>query len=135
MAARSQAKALASGLAMVAVLLGGCAHREVNPSQMTAEMNGIRATGKSGAINILWYEGSDERFDYFGYVYSMTGSRGYKVPVGEFVLKDRFPFTEDSDKWVRIREIEGMWVADRLSDGVWRPDREGIGIQVKPAGN
>src|SRR3954468_4554877 len=91
-------------LVLAAVLLGGCKHREVSALEMTADMQAIRS-GKSAIINILWYQGSDARFDYFAYVYSMTGTKSYKVPTGQFILKDHPAFTDDSDKWVRIWEI------------------------------
>jgi len=117
-------------LIMVAVFLSGCEHREMGAHKMIADMQDIRS-GKSAIISILWYQGSEARFDYFAYVYSMTGTKGYKVPVGQFVLKDRLAFTDDSNKWVRIKEINGVWSADRLYDGVWIADRDGIIIQVK----
>ena len=117
-------------LVMVAVFSSGCVHREMSAHKMIADMQEIRF-GKSAIINILWYQGSDARFDYFAYVYSMSGTKNYKVSLGQFVLKDQLAFTDDSDKWVRIKEINGVWSADRLYDGVWIADREGIGIQVK----
>jgi len=59
-----------------------------------------------------------------------TDTKSYKVPPGQFILKDRPAYIDDSDRWVRIREIDGVWSADRLYDGAWVADREGISIQV-----
>lgn len=81
-------------------------------------------------INILWYNGSDEDYDYFGYVYGMLLGKNYKVPIGQFAL-DRIPYTEDSTKFVPIREIEGLWSASRKHDEVWVEDEYGISIEVK----
>jgi hypothetical protein len=118
-------------LAFISVffLVVGCVHHEMSAREMIADMHDIKS-GKRTMINILWYNGSDAKFDYFGYVYNMLGGKNYKVPVGQFVLH-RIPLTNDESKWLRIREIEGLWVASRgNSEGIWREDREGISIQA-----
>lgn len=117
-------------LVMLAVFLAGCVYHKVNAREMLADMGEINS-GKNAIINILWYEGSDAEFDYFGYVYAMMGSKNYKVPLGQFALQ-RIKLTEDSSKWIRIKEINGAWSASRLrlSEGIWEADREGISIQL-----
>ncbi|MCP4494126.1 MAG: hypothetical protein GY820_43510 [Gammaproteobacteria bacterium] len=104
---------------------------------MLVDMNYLR-TGKNAHINILWYEGTDDKFDYFGYVYSMTGSKGYKIPKGQLIIEKTFSYTDDSTKWVLVKEIDDIWSASRLywRTETWVPDSEsmsnGINIKLKP---
>lgn len=117
-------------LAIVIVLLAGCLYHKVSARQMIADMNEIKS-GKNAIISILWYQGSDADFDYFAYVYSMTGTKNFKVPVGDLSLP-RTKFTDDESHWVAIRTIDEAWSASRLrmSKGVWEKDSEGISIQL-----
>lgn len=91
-------------------------------------------SNKSAIINILWYDGTDKEFDYFAYVYSMTGTKRYKVPTDQLIIEDKFAFTEDNELSIRINKIGNKWTASRLNleTGVWEPDNEGISIEIKP---
>lgn len=111
---------------LVAFLFSGCAYHAVGARDLVAEMETVK-TGRRAHISILWYQGSDAEFDYFAYVYAMVGTRKFKVPIGELVLP-RFERTDDSKKWVLIREIGDAWFASRivLEERGWERDMEGI---------
>lgn len=115
-------------LVIITTFLTACVFHKVSAREMIASMHEINS-GKRAEINLLWYEGSDSEFDYFGYVYSMTGTKNFKVPVGELTLQ-RMNLTDDDSKWVRIRDISGVWSASWLYNGKWEADEKGIGIQL-----
>lgn len=118
-------------MALLVSVLSACVYHQSNAKDMVDDMIKIREEKKS-IVSILWYNGSDSNFDYFGYVYSMTGTTRYKVPLGQLVMNERFYLTDDDTKWVQIREIKGVWSASRLdiSKGVWQEDKEGISIRL-----
>lgn len=118
-------KSVAFALAVL-VFLSGCVNHRISAREMIANMNEINS-GERAEINILWYKGSDAEFDYFGYVYSMTGSRSFKVPTGEFIVP-RMDITDDETKWVRVKHIRGLWSASWRYEGKWEPDETGITI-------
>lgn len=112
------------------LMLTGCVYHRMSAHEMIGDIHKIHS-GSNAYINILWYNGSDEDYDYFGYVYGMILGKNYKVPIGQFAL-DRIPHTEDSTKFVPIRAIEGLWSASRKHDEVWVEDKDGVSIVVKP---
>lgn len=124
-------KSAAFTLAII-VFLSGCVDYRMSAREMISDMNEINS-GERADINILWYKGSDAEFDYFGYVYGMTGSKNFKVPAGE-LLVPRMDITDDETKWVRIREITGFWSASRRYKGKWQPDESGIIIRLPKSG-
>lgn len=120
-------KPIAFTLAAI-LCISGCVNHQMSAREMIADMNEINS-GKRADINILWYKGSDAEFEYFGYVYGMTGSKNYKVPVGEFILP-RMDITDDERKWIRINEVPGFWSASRRHQGKWESDRTGVTIRL-----
>lgn len=97
---------------------------------MISDMDKIHSS-RNARINILWYNGSDEDYDYFGYVFGMLRGKNFKVPIGQFTL-DRIPYTKDSAKFVSIRAINGLWSASRKHDNVWSEEGYGVSIKVMP---
>lgn len=118
------------GMLAALLVLTGCVYHRMSAREMITDIQKIHHGG-SAYINILWYNGSDEDYDYFGYVYGMLLGKNYKIPVGDFAL-ERIPYTEDSAKFVPIREIERLWSAGRKHDGVWVEDKNGVSIAVNP---
>jgi len=106
------------------VLMSGCVYHDVSACKMIADINAIRHD-KNAALNILWYHGSDNKFDYFAYVYNMGGTKLYKIPLGQLSINHLLIHTKDSSKWIAVSKIDGEWSASRLHDGVWREDRTG----------
>jgi hypothetical protein len=113
------------------VFLNGCTYKKTDLSSMVKAMEETRLE-KYAIINILWYNGSEDKFDYFGHVYSMTGTNLYKVPSEQLKIEKRIKLTDDETRWTLIREIKGLWVASRLNfkSGQWVPDVEGIVIEA-----
>jgi len=82
-------------------------------------------------LNILWYMGSDDSYDYFKYVYSMFGRKKFKVPKGQLVIKDRFVHDSSADeKKYQIIKINNNWSASYYSRGKWRPKDRGVAIET-----
>lgn len=117
------------GVIAALLILTGCVYHRVDAHEMIDDIKKIHS-GSKAYINILWYNGSDEDYDYFGYVYGMLLGKNYKVPKGQFTL-ERIPYTEDSTEFVPIRSIEGLWSASRKRDEVWVEDNNGVVIEVK----
>src|SRR6266849_6479406 len=111
-------------LLLVGFFLSGCVFHRLDAQGLIHEMNN-RQLSKSSRINILWYQGHDEKFDYFAYVYSMFGTTKFKVPVGQFVMNQDLHFSDDSEKWVGIKSIGEIWHASRLHDKTWSRDENG----------
>lgn len=117
------------GVIAAFLMLTGCVYHRMGAHEMIDDIDKIHSRS-SAYINILWYNGSDEDYDYFGYVYGMLLGKNYKVPVGQFTL-DHIPYTEDRTEFVPIRAIEGLWSASRKHDGTWIEDKNGVIIEVE----
>ena len=117
------------GVIAAFLMLTGCVYHRMDAHEMIDDIDKIHS-GSNAYINILWYNGSDEDYDYFGYVYGMLLGKNYKVSIGQFTL-DRIPHTEDSTEFVPIHAIEGLWSASRKHDEVWIEDKNGVTIEVK----
>ena len=107
----------------------GCVYHQMDTRSMIKDMKHIQKTDRHVHINILWYIGTDSEFHYFGYVYSMTGRKDYKVLKNEITIAKEIELTDDSSKWVLIRKIDDMWSSSRKYSNVWEEDKEGINIK------
>ena len=110
-------------------IVSGCVFHVVNAHEMVNQMESIKSDSGS-VINILWYQGGDGSFSYFSYVYTMSGTRHFKVPAGQFIIDNDINFSEDSNNWIRVNSIDDVWFASRLKDGAWVRDGEGVKIRV-----
>lgn len=112
--------------------VAGCGYSKVDAEQMIASMEEIR-TGDAAYINILWYQGHDDEFHYFSYVYGMLRGAKFSVPLVQLDIPDAGPFSDDDKDLVAISRIGDRWQASRLdiSGGEWVPDEYGIVIQLR----
>ncbi len=83
---------------------------------------------KNSHINILWYKGSDEKYHYLGHVYKMFGSKSYRVSLNELQIKEMFPLTRDSEKWILIKKIGKKWKASRKYNDIWKIEEDGVDV-------
>lgn len=120
--------------------------RKVSPHAMIEDISKV----DEGRDAMLWYQGSDNEFDYFWFVSDSSAKKFFKVPTEQFVIIDKIAYTDDERNWIRIMEIGELWHStiskseyeckpQRFGTGkncrevkFWRvPDERGIGINIK----
>jgi hypothetical protein len=103
----------------------GCASL-VTRTELVARMN--KRVQTSAYINILWYKGTKNDKHHLRHVYAMFGAKDYIATQSELQVPNPFPLTDDSQKWVQIRQIGDAWQATRrkTSGGPWEPRDEGM---------
>ena len=97
-------------LVIFPLILSSCVfvNHETNAAGIVSfaqEMNEEKPT----VVNVLWYRGRDEVYDYFKYVYGMFSERSFKVKVGGVEVEKPFPYTNDHKKWNKIESIDVKW--------------------------
>ena len=68
--------------------LASCSWSEVSKDRLISLMD-EQLLEKNSHINIVWYEGSDKTHHYLSHVYSMTGTKYYKVPITEMEIENK----------------------------------------------
>lgn len=106
----------------------GCINHNVDPEILVKDMKNIQKNSRNANINLLWYKGSDSSFHYFAYVYSMTGTKHYKVLKEKLVIKQTFDLTDDSTKWSSVKNIDDVWFSSYKDNDIWIEEKKGISI-------
>lgn len=117
---------------IIIVFVTGCIHHKVDTNEMVADMKKFKRSNHSH-INILWYEGSDNKYDYFGYVYAMFGGKNFKILKDQLIIDGRYRYNKKDVSYCAISEIEDLWFASRFNsnEGTWLPELEGAVIKMK----
>lgn len=113
----------------LALLLSACTSY-VSKAVLIDNLN-ERIEKQKSHINIIWYEGTEDGYHYLAHVYKMFGTKKYKISVKELVIKEQFPLTSDSQKWLRISNISNEWLASRkdFQTNKWKREDEGLHLK------
>lgn len=95
--------AIAYLIGMMQLMLGCCIHRQSHPAAIVDFATRQQSDGAT--VNILWYHGTENGYDYFTYVFKMFGESCYRVPAGEIVVPETFPLTRDESQWRMVPNI------------------------------